>query len=408
MPPVLEPFSAEFRADPYPRYRHLRDAAPVFWAEGARAWLVSRHADVLSVLRQPERFSSDAMNSAFLPAGTPRPTGPLPRILIVSDPPDHGILRRIVNRGFTPQRIAALEPRIRAVVDACAASLRGRPRFDLIADLAIPVPVAIIAQLLGVEAERLEDFKRWSDAMISAVSGSRRSEPTALRDAVGALTGYLAQIIARRQAEPRDDLIGVLLRAEGGEAALEPGEVALFAMLLLVAGNETTTHLIGNAVRALLEHPEQLARVRSDRALVPRLVEEVLRFESPIQFLYRRARREVRIAGTTIPQDAVLMLLLGSANRDEHRFPDPDRFDVRRDARGHLAFGFGEHYCLGASLARLEARIALEALLDELPELRLAQDEIANVDSFMMRGPRELVLERGGSGRSVRWAASAS
>ncbi len=402
----LEPFSHEFRRDPYPSCRHLRDHAPICWAEGARGWLISRHADVAAVLRQPELFSSDAMSTAFLPPGTPPPPGPPERLLILSDPPEHDVLRRIVNRGFTPQRIAALAPQIRAVVEACTRRVRAQQRFDLVAELAIPVPVTIIARLLGVESERLDDFKRWSDAIIAAASGSLRSEEGALAEAVGSLTGYLAQIVARRQAAPRKDLIGVLIDAEKGEAALEPGEVVLFAMMLMIAGNETTTNLIGSAVRALLQRPEQLARVNEDRSLVANLVEETLRFESPVQLVFRRARRDVEIAGTTLPEDSTLILLLGSANRDERRLPDPERFDVLRDTRGHLAFGFGDHYCLGAALARLEARIALDALIDELPELRLTDATIANVDSFVMRGPRELVLEWCEPVEEAKWAAS--
>ncbi len=408
MSSFVETSSLEFRRNPYPSYRQLRDHSPVCWAEGAGGWLISRHADVLAVLRRPELFSSDAMSTAFLPPGSPPPPGPPERLLILSDPPDHSVLRRIVNRGFTPQRIAALAPRIRAVVEECTRRVRAQQRFDLVADLAIPVPVTIIAELLGVEPERLGDFKRWSDAIIAAVSGSTRSQQGALAEAMGSLTGYLAQIVARRQAAPREDLIGVLIEAEKGEAALEPGEVVLFAMMLLIAGNETTTNLIGSAVRALLQHPEQLARVNEDRSLVANLVEETLRWESPVQLLFRRARREAKIADTTLPEDSTLVLLLGSANRDERRFPDPERFDVGRDTRGHLAFGFGDHYCLGAALARLEARIALEALLDDLPGLRRTDATIVNVDSFVMRGPRELVLEWCEPAREAKWAASGS
>ena len=201
-------------------------------------------------------------------------------------------------------------------------------------------------------------------------------------------------MIEKRGREPGDDLISTLIQGQESEAGLGPEEVAAFALVLLIAGNETTTNLIGSMVRALLDHPDQLERVHADRGLIPNLIEESLRWESPVQFLFRRTRREVEIAGTRIPENTGVIPLLASANRDERQFERPDVFDVTRDTQGHLAFGFGVHFCLGAALARLEARVVMEALIDELPRLSCRSTHIENVDSFMMRGPRSLILER--------------
>ena len=392
-----EPFSDEVRANPYPYYRELRDNHPVYWTEETGAWVLSRHADVLQALKRPELFSSDAMGQML----SGKRTDPVPimasgpRIVILADPPVHAPLRNLVNRGFTPRRIAALEPRLREIVAEAVKRIRSGSGFDVVRDLAIPVPVTIISELLGVESERMEDFKRWSDEIISMSSGSARSEPRS-GDSNGMLEfrEYFSRLIAERREDPRDDLISVLTNAQEGEAALEHDEVLLFLLVLLVAGNETTTNLIGSAVRCLLAHPEQLELVRRDKGLIPGLVEETLRCESPVQFLFRRARRDVELAGVKLRENDPLLLLIASANRDERRFDRADTFDITRDTRGHLAFGFGNHFCLGASLARLEARISLEALIDELPNVRCQEEAIENVDSFMLRGPRSLELRR--------------
>jgi cytochrome P450 len=400
---AYEPFSAEVRVDPYPVYRALRDGAPLYRAEGAGAWVLSRYEDVHGLLTEPELFSSEAMGSAL--AGLPpRSEGasPSPRIVLLLDPPQHGPLRSLLNRGFTPRRVSQLEPRVREIVEASMAQVRGRTPVELVSALAVPVPTLVIAELLGVDRTRLADFKRWSQQIIAGVSGSTRRElesrdgavKPAFVQSLGELREYLGEIAEQRRRAPGDDLVSVLVRAEAGEVALSHEEIVYFALVLLLACNETTTLLIGNAVRCLLAHPEALERVAADRSLVAGVIEEVLRYESPVQFVYRRARRDVERHGTTIRRDELVIGLIGSANRDPHVFPDPDRFDIARDVHGHLSFGFGIHYCLGASLARLEARIALEALLDELPHRRLASRKIEYVDSFMFRGPRSLLLER--------------
>jgi cytochrome P450 len=320
------------------------------------------------------------------------------RNLISEDPPRHGPLRAIVNRGFTPRRIAAWERLAREIVDGCVARLREVERFDLIEELAIPLPVRMIAEILGVEPERHADFKRWSDRLIAGTTGSGRGLDPAvsgLAEALGQLCAYVQGVAERRAAEPGEDLVSLLVAAQEGEARLSTLEVVLFALLLLSAGNETTTNLIGNGVLALLAHPDQLARLRADRSLLPGAIEEMLRWDGPVQLVFRRATRDVELPGGRIPGGAGVIALLGSANRDERKWgATAGAFRVERNPQGHLAFGFGNHFCLGASLARLEARVAFEALLDELPALRRQESRVEWVDSFLVRGPRRLPLRR--------------
>jgi cytochrome P450 len=272
---------------------------------------------------------------------------------------------------------------------------RGEP-FDVIRDLAVPVPTIVIAELLGVEAERRADFKRWSDALIAATGGAARAAgflASGMLEAIREFAEYFVEVAERRRREPRQDLVSVLLDAQHRDGALEPMELVMFALLLLVAGNETTTNLIGNAANALLDHPRELERVRRDPALAANLVEETLRFDGPVQLLFRRATRDLELAGTRIAAHQIVVPLLGSANRDErHWGADAEEFRATRDAQGHVGFGFGVHFCLGASLARLEARCALEALVPELPRFRRREREVEYVDSAIIRGPRRVEL----------------
>jgi cytochrome P450 len=291
-----------------------------------------------------------------------------------------------------PRRIAAWEGRARQLVGESLRGLRPGEHFDVVERLAVPLPVTLIAEMLGVEPERRLDFKRWSDAILAVASGPARGNPAGLLGELSELFVYLRDTARVRRSDPREDLVSLLVDPSRPDA-LDELDVIQFVVLLLVAGNETTTNLIGNAVLALLAHPEVLERVAREPALVPRLVEEVLRYDSPVQLVFRQATREVTLRGVRIPQDAVLALLLGSANRDERVFAQPDRLDLERDTRGHLAFGFGPHFCMGAALARLEARVALEGLLPELVGCKLAAPP-TRVESFLVRGPATLELER--------------
>jgi cytochrome P450 len=409
-----DPYDARWRDDPYPKYRELRDQAPVHHSPASETWTISRYDDVVGVLRNTEVFSSktrggqmeasmDELSLAtklqlfarFVTRMRATPwTMRRSRMLIQEDGAVHLRMRDLVNRGFTPRQIKRLEPRIRALVTECMTKLEREAEFDLVSELNVPLPVTVIAELLGVEPEKRHVFKHWSDVIISGATGSGIANPldSGVLDAMGELRAYLRPIVRERRRRPADDLISILVAARVDGEGLSDYEIFLFVLLLLVAGNETTTNLLGNAVDALLAHPDQLARVSADPQRVPALVEETLRYDGPIQFLTRVATREVELHGVRIPARARVVVLLGSANRDERRFAEPDRFDLGRDTRGHVAFGFGAHFCLGASLARLEARAALEALVPELPRLARVRPEREFLDSFLIRGRARLDL----------------
>ena len=407
-------------ADPYPIYRRLRDEAPVHHNEQRGIWSVTRFDDVMHALKTPEIFSSRAMFTMIMAGGneklpplTPETLrfmwgiitkmrfNPLTfwkaRNLIAEDGERHSSMRAIVNRGFTPRQIADWEPRVREVVEQCVAPLRRGEPFDVVADLAARVPVTIIAEMLGVPAEQHRDFKRWSDYTISMATGPNREQRLWEWRSMQPVLEFLVamkKLARERRAQPRDDLISTILAEQEGATALTDREVIQFILLLLVAGNETTTNLIGNLTHALLEHPDQLSVVAADPSRIPALVEEGLRYDSPVQVVFRTTTADTEIRGVRIPKGQYVAVFLGSANRDERRFPDPDRLDIDRDAQGFPGFGFGKHFCLGASLARLETRAAFEVLVPELTRLERAESTIAHVESFLVRGPKRLTLQR--------------
>jgi cytochrome P450 len=381
------PLAPDVRRDPYPYYAALRRDNPVYRVEAlGGAYAISRYEDVLFAVTRHDLISSAGFSGTNIDG---RPA----KMMIFTDPPDHTRLRNLVNRGFTPKMIADLEPRIRQITRELVDGIAAAGTTDLIADLAMPLPVTIIAEILGVDPAHKEDFKRWSDWIVLDFFGqiTEAQQPQYESD-METFKQYFQRVVEDRRTLPRADLISGLVRAETEQQALTADEVLVFIVLLLVAGNETTTNLLGNAVLALLDHPDELEKVRADRALVPKLVEEALRYDAPVQFLLRRATQDVELAGTVIPRDAMVLALFASANRDERRFPDPDCFDVTRDAQGHLAFGHGIHFCLGAPLARLEAAIALEEIIDRLPDARRAEETIEFIDAPFLRGPKRLPL----------------
>ena len=414
--PLYDPLSPEISRDPYPHYEALRREAPVYRVPSSGFYAVSRYDDVARVLKDPDQFSSNAMRMMMMSTmagGIQNMPKDIEEIreqrrqvaeqlsfdpamflsaqsVISSDPPKHGPMRGIVNRGFTPRKISALEPRVREIARELLDEALTGDSFDLVSDYSIPLPVQVIAELLGVEPERHDDFKRWSDTVVSGASGSA-SGPAEMIATFGEFTEYFNEIMERRRIEPADDLISTLVRAEEGDT-LTPVEVVMFAVLLLVAGNETTTNLIGNATMALLANPDQLEKVQADPSMIPSFVEEALRYDSPVQTLFRQATSDVELAGTTIPKGSVVLPIFASANRDDAQFPEAARFDVSRNAAGHLAFGFGIHFCLGASLARLEARVAFEELLGRTARLDRTEEEVDYIDSFLLRGPKILPL----------------
>jgi len=396
-----DPFAPEYRANPYPIYADLRRGARVYWAERSKMWVISRYDDVMSVLKDTARFSSDAMATVLLgmtpnrswdgTAGAPRPS------VVTSDPPVHTALRNVVNRGFTPRQIAAWKPEVEKIVDDCVATMRAKKRFDFVADLTNPMPVIVIANVLGVDPSRYADFRRWATTITMGMNGSKRHLGFAGSGAAAAsaeMSKYLAEIIERKTSDSGNDLISVLVRAKEGDV-LTTQEAIIFANLLLFAGSETTTNLIGNALCALHSHPQTLARVQANLELIAPTIEETLRWDPPVHYLFRRATQDVTVAGTTIPEGAMVTVLIASANRDESACgSDAADFDIDREMTNpHLAFGFGAHFCLGASLARMEATAALQRVIPLLSRAHRATDAVSYIDSFQFRGPAALEME---------------
>ncbi len=387
------PLAPEVQDNPYPYYKELRDKTPVAWVESMQGWAVSRYADVDFVLRNPGLFSSKLWNEAATGDLLTVPEAPG---LLSMDPPDHTRMRKLANKGFTPRLIRGMEPRVRTVTqDILGPLLRQEQidQFDLVPTLSAPLPIIVIAEMLGIEPERQSDFKRWSDDIVRAIS--RPTDETVraeIRQSNAEIRDYLGQMIERRRTDPHDDLITALVQAEEEQHVLTSVEILGLTVLLLAAGNETSTNLIGNAVLSLLDHPDELAKVRTDRVLVPALVEEVLRYDSPVQVIFRQATQEVELEGGTIPAEATVLVLLGAANRDERQFPQPDRFEIARNPQDHVGFAYGIHYCLGAPLARLEGRTALEALLFDCPPFTRVREQVPRIATYLVRGPQTLPL----------------
>jgi cytochrome P450 len=397
--PTYDPFDPTVAVDPYPTYDWLRDDAPVHYAPDTATFVLSRYDDVAWALGDTDQFSSDAMRGVLLgqPTGTGRER--LPRSMamgtvVAVDPPAHTELRRIVNRGFTPKRIGDWHARIGELVTELLAARNAGEPFDVVGGLAAPLPVHVIAELLGADPTEAVRFRAWADTLTRSMSGSARggvlgSDEAA--EAVFGLAGYLAAEIEARQREPRDDLLGVLVRAHGDEV-LEQMEAVGFAGLLLFAGTETTTNLIGNAVWALLTHPDELRRLGDDPGRLPAVLEETLRWESPVQYVFRRATAPFERHGVEVPVDATVTLLLAAANRDPRHFgASAGAFDPDRATAGHIGFGFGPHFCLGAALARAEASLAIGAL--DLTRMQVTGGADEFVDSTQFRGRRRLVIE---------------
>lgn len=383
--------SPEFLADPYATYRALRAAgAPHWFAHGGPTkgmWLITRYQDVAFILKEAPT-SKDAARLR-----PPEQLTPFDYNLLGRDPPDHTRLRSLASQAFTPGRVRELEPRIEQIVDELIARAKAQGGLEFMADFALPLPVIVIAELLGVPPDERDTFHVWSNQMVTGVDATRSSAAsTQQSEAAGrALGQYFADLVRRRRAQPRDDLISALLQARDAQDRLSENELLAMCMLLLIAGHETTVNLLGNGLWTLLNHPDQLARLRSQPDLLPSAIEEMLRFESPVQrATFRITTDTLEIGGVTLEKGQQVSAVIGAANRDPEQFPDPDTFDIARQPNRHLAFGLGIHFCLGAPLARTEARIGFARLLAQLPDLRLAKAEPDwNANTFF-RGLRTL------------------
>ena len=396
---LVDPAFAEV---PYPTYDRLRSEAPVFWSEAWGCWVVSGFDDTQSILKQPTRFSNvDRITTLLnhLPADQRQRFARLEQHfasgMVHSDPPDHSRLRKLAAHAFTPRMVAELEPRIQTVVDELldAALLAGR--FDLIADLAYPLPVAVIAELLGVPASDRELFKEWSTTT-GAFQASGQPAVEVLEVAQASLEaqrGYLRDQLARRRSQPTDDLLSAFISAEDDGDFLHEDEILSICSTLLSAGHETTTSLIGNGVLALLRHPEQLALLRDRPELMDGAVEEMLRWDPALQRTWRRIAEDTTFAGHEMRTGQLVVVLLGAANHDPRRYPDPAAFDITRTGTRHVGWGHGVHFCLGAPLARLEAKLAISSLLERVPNLKLADDDVRWVTQGVFRCLDELWLD---------------
>jgi cytochrome P450 len=374
----FNPLSASVLDDPYPAYKQLRDRDPVHRSRLVRGWVLSRFQDISAVLRDP-RFSVNRTLAFERGTGIQdkQDFGPfftsLDRTILLRDPPDHTRLRSLVSKAFTPRAVEQMRPRIQELLDELLEPIAARGSMDAVQDLANPLPVIVIAEMLGARPQDRVRFKAWSHLVARGV------EPVLdLRLIRGAdqatleMDEYFREIIRQRRADPREDLISRLISVEEEGDRLSEDEMLAFCNLLLVAGNETTTNLIGNGLLALLRNSEQFQRLQNDPSLAETAVEELLRFDSPVQLTGRVALEDLEIGGKQIAQHSLVVTLLGAANRDPNEFADPDRLDIGRAENRHLAFGMGIHFCLGAPLARAESQIVFRTLAERFPGMALA------------------------------------
>jgi cytochrome P450 family 142 subfamily A polypeptide 1 len=366
--PDIDLVSGDFYAnDPHDLYAWMRANAPVYFDEPNGVWGVTLHADVKAVARDPATFSN---------AGGIRPNmGPLP-MMIDMDDPDHFRRRKLVNRGFTPRQVRDLEPKIREACDEIIDAVCERGECDLVLDVAAPLPMIMIGDALGVAPEHRAELLRWSDEMVASQSNLASEEVLArASEAFGAYHAYCSRVIAdRRAAAPADDLMSVLVHAEVDGDRLDDEELVQESLLILVGGDETTRHVISGGTAELVRNPDQRDRLAADPSLMDGAVEEMLRWVTPIKNMARTVTHDVELRGQTLRQGQKLLLLYASANRDEAAFDDPRRFDIERSPNDHVAFGFGTHFCLGASLARLELKVMTERILTRLPDLEMVGD----------------------------------
>jgi len=374
----LTPLDPAFRANPYPVLARLRAREPVHYDDVIKRWVLTRGGDVESLLRDRTmaKDGRKANEGTYMRLIASSPEGRDFGILLL-DPPEHTRLRSLVSKAFTPRAVERLAPRIREIIDELLAAVAGRDCFDLIEALAGPLPVIVIAEMLGIDPTDRADFKRWSEATAMGFNPMLTDDQrAALARQNAELDAYLERVIAERRARPGSDLVSALIAVEEAGHQLSDGEIVTMCVLLLAAGNVTTTDLIGNGVWTLLRHPDELRKLRQDPSLIDNAVEEILRFESPVVETARIATEDMAVGGCPIRRGESVLLSLAAANRDADVCPEPDRFDVTRPNVQHYSFGAGVHFCLGAPLARLEARLAIAALLERFPNLRLADEPL--------------------------------
>lgn len=386
----------QFRSNPYPFYARLRKEHPVIQVvtpDGRLAWLITRYDDALTALKD-KRLSKDIANLGEKPPWVPKYFEPLARNMLDVDDPDHARLRTLVHKAFTPKLIETLRASIETLSEELIESAKRSGQMDLIAEFALPLPVAVISQMLGIPKREKDKFHLWSNAIVSSQSskvGALKAIPSVI-----SFLRYIRRLVRLRQVHPEDDLTTALIQAEEAGDRMNADEMLAMIFLLLIAGHETTVNLIGNGMLALFTHPEQMEKLRGDTSLIASAVEEMLRFDSPLEMATERYTREkIEVSGVAIPAGARVYVVIASANRDEQQFERAGQFDITRPNYRHLSFGMGAHYCLGAPLARIEGQIAITALLKRMPKLRLAvpYNEIRWKPGLILRGAKTLPVE---------------
>jgi cytochrome P450 len=367
--------------DPYPHYQAWRTEKPLWRNDSSGEWIVTRHADVLGILKNPRVFSSSAFKEQE------QQTVALP--LLSDDPPRHTQLRALVNRAFTSRTLKAIEADVEQLSLKLAGALPTGVAVDVAAAFTIPLPVAVISQLMGIPVERADDFKRWSDALTGTSEAANMEQR--MPD-IMAMAAYFHSLIPARREQPGDDLVSKVVNAEVDGERMSDEDITGFCMLLLIAGNETTTNLLSNLLNHAASNPQVWQELRNDRSKIAAALEETLRFDAPVQFVFRTATEDVQLHGETIHAGDIVTAIMGSANRDPEAHTQADEFRLDREQNSHLTFGHGIHFCIGAPLARLEAQMALEALLDRFSSVQHADMENERTHSPMLRGFHHLWL----------------
>jgi cytochrome P450 len=388
---MMELFSDDSRRNPFALYDQVRSLSPLFHEPKGDLWAIFDYDGVKRALTDNEVFSSHLASAA---------NHPTPQWMIFTDPPRHTKLRALITKAFTPKVVASLEPRIRELASELLDKNIERGQMDLAAEFSIPLPMMVIAGMIGIPAHDWPRFNRWSDAILKlshTVRGMQTAQAESSGQAYYAVTAemkaYLPDLIQSRRAKPQDDLLTKLIEAEVDGAKLTEDELLGFFQLLVVGGQETTTNLINNAILSFIENPDQLARLQASPELLPSAIEEVLRYRSPFQFIYRGTLRDVEMHGKTIPKGKLVLVMLGSANRDPKQFSNPHQFDITRDPNPHLAFGHGIHFCIGAPLSRLEARLALPEIFKRMKNIEFAdQQPWEPRKSLHVHGPTRLPI----------------
>jgi len=385
-PNILAP---AIRENPYPFYAELRKG-PVRQVDPMGMWVISRHEDVVAVLKDAQRFSNKAYAAEARPPWLDRM--PFEQSMLTLDPPAHTKMRALVAKAFGPSVVTRLEPHVKTFADKLAEQMVRQKDVDFVEQFAMPLPAFAIGDMLGLDPSLHHHFKKWSDDMMTLTSHPTEEQIPSIIQSVKATDHYFSQVIEDRRRAPREDLVSDLLRAEIDGQALSTDDVLSFCFLLLLAGLETAKYLMASSMNLLTEHPDVLARVMKDRSLIPRVVDETLRYEPPLHVCHRLTTTNVDMGGVTIPARSMVLVLMGAAMHDEKAFPEPERFNIDREKPTQLPFGHGAHFCIGSFLAKMEARVGLEAVFSRIKGVTKPQQQISWSKSLSTRGPDTLRL----------------